>query len=105
MRDAPAPHPMTGEQRAAWAGVRTGEGTPKDIAGRSACIHQNKLSLPGADEVKVDIRKNFRIEKRAMLGATRIVDPVTRTEIIETIRAGRMLSARQQQRIDEALAL
>ena len=39
-----------------------------------------------------------------MLGATRIVDPVARAQIIETVGPGRMLAPRQQQRIDQALA-
>ncbi len=39
-----------------------------------------------------------------MLGAMRIVDPVTQAEIVELVRAAGMLAARQHQGVDNALA-
>ena len=46
---------------------------------------QNELSLPGADQVEIDLRQEFGVEQGAVLGAARIVDATTRTKIVQPV--------------------
>ena len=73
-------------------------------AARHGCLRQNELRLTGADQLDIDLRQQFGVEQRAMLGAAGIVDRVARAQIVEPVRSAGMLAPREQQRVDQALA-
>ena len=60
--------------------------------------------LTAAEQFEIDLGQNLGVEQGAVLGAARIVDAVFRAERVEVIGPGRMLAARQRQRIDQTLA-
>ena len=67
-------------------------------------LDQDELRLPGADQLEIDLGQELGVEQRAVLGAARIVDAVARAQIVEAVGPGRVLAARQQQRVDQPLA-
>ena len=73
-------------------------------AAARAALGQAELRLARADQLQIDLGQDLGVEQRAVLGAARIVDAVARAQIVEPVRARRMLAARQQQRVDQPLA-
>ena len=63
-----------------------------------------ETGLPSAHQFRVDFGEKFGVQKRAVLGAARIVDSVARTQIVELVGYETMAAARQSERIDNALA-
>src|SRR6202022_4295571 len=76
---------------------------PARLHARRAGFDQQQLRLLGSDQLEIDIRQYLGIEQRAMRGAPRIVDAVTRAQIIESVGSCWILAARQQQGIDQPL--
>ena len=75
-----------------------------DGLARCGYLRQNELRLTGPDQLDIDFGKQLGVEQRAMLGAAGIVDRVPHAKIVEPIGPARMLAARNQERIDHALA-
>ena len=73
-------------------------------AAARAALGEAELRLARADQLQIDLGQDLGVEQRAVLGAARIVDAVARAQIVEPVRPGRMLAARQQQRVDQPLA-
>src|SRR5262245_59932813 len=63
-----------------------------------------ELCLPGADQLDIDLGENLGIEQGAVLGAPRVVDAVAQAKIVEPVRPGRVLAAREQQGVHHPLA-
>jgi hypothetical protein len=61
-------------------------------------------TLPGPDQIDINLGQKLGVEQRAVLGAAGIVDRIARAEIVETIRHARVLAPRQQQRVDQPVA-
>ena len=74
------------------------------VAAARAALGEAELRLARADQLQIDLGQDLGVEQRAVLGAPRIVDAIARAQIVEPVRPGRMLAARQQQRIDQPLA-
>ena len=78
-------------------------GSPATRIGAAVC-DRTELRLPRADQLDIDFGQKLGIEQRAVLGAPRIVDRIAHAQIVEPVGAARMLAARQQKRVDDALA-
>src|SRR6185437_15708520 len=74
------------------------------VAAALAALRQTELRLPRADQLQINLGQDLGVEQRAVLGTPRIVDAITRTQIVKPVRPGRMLAARQHQSIDQPLA-
>ena len=48
-------------------------------------IGQDQLRLPRSDQVDIDLGQELGVEQRTVLGTMRIIDRVTRAEIVEPI--------------------
>ena len=59
--------------------------------------------LLAADKFDIDLGQQLGVEKRAVLGAPAVVDPIARAERIERIRTGRMAPPGELQRIEHLL--
>src|SRR5262249_15923996 len=69
-----------------------------------AHFHEYKLSLPGPNQLEIDVRQKFGVEQRAVLGAMRIINCKAGGKVIEAVWRSRVFAARQQERIKHPLA-
>src|SRR5690606_26306675 len=64
---------------------------------------QHKLRLPSTDQVDIDLGEQLGVEQRAVLGAAGIVDRIAGAEVVQPVGNARMLSACEQQRVDQPI--
>ena len=64
---------------------------------------KDKIRLSPANQLKIDLGKDFTVEERAVQGPGRVVDAETATERVETRRRARKAAAGDGQRIDRPI--
>jgi hypothetical protein len=65
---------------------------------------ETEVRLAATGKLRIDLGQQFGVKQRPMLGAARVIDAVTRAEIVQFVAAARMLAARKRQRIDNTVA-